>query len=55
MDKNSIKSRFSNWLDRMGETSYFVNIDPLNLTNLSNPPLRYETKYSTRPDKNDFE
>jgi hypothetical protein len=55
MDKDSKKSRLFSWLDRMGEVSYFSNIDPLNLTNLSNPPLNYETKYSTRPDKNDFE
>lgn len=55
MDKDSKKSRLFSWLDRMGEVSYFLSIDSLNLTNLSNPPLNYETKYSTRPDKNDFE
>ena len=55
MDKNFRKSRLSSWLDRIGQVTYFVNINPLNLTNLSNPPLNYETKYSTRPDKNDFE
>jgi hypothetical protein len=55
MDKPIKKSKFFGWFDRIGEAADFVNVDHLNLTNLSKPPLDYETKYSTRPDKNDFE
>lgn len=55
MDKDSKKSRFLEWFDRIGEAADFVNVDHLNLTNLSKPPLNYETKYSTRPDRDDFE
>ncbi len=55
MDKHSKKSKLFQWFDRLGEASGYVNIDYLNLTSLSKPPLAYETKYSTRPDKNDFE
>ncbi|MCM0649268.1 hypothetical protein NBE98_12890 [Clostridium swellfunianum] len=54
MNKNAKTSRFFSWLDRVGEAADFVSIDHLNLTNLSRPPLDYETKYSTRPDKNDY-
>jgi hypothetical protein len=55
MNKNSQKPRFFSFLDRIGEAADFVNTDHLNLSNLSKPPLDYESKYSTMPNKNDFQ
>jgi hypothetical protein len=55
MEKDSKKSRFFSWFGRIGEAADSVNMEHLNLTNLSRPPLDYESKYSTRPDRNDFE
>ena len=54
MDKNSKKSRFLSFFDKLGKAAYFTNTDYLNFTNLSRPPLDFETKYSTRDDTDTF-
>ena len=54
MDKNSKKSRFLSFFDKFGETDGYIHTDYLNFTNLSRPPLDFETKYSTRDDTDTF-
>lgn len=49
------KHKFLDFLNRIGEAADFVNTDYLNLTNLSKPPLNFESKYNTGWDKNDFD
>jgi hypothetical protein len=55
MNKNSDKSRLLSLFDRIGEAADFVNVDHLNLTNLSKPPIKDISKYSTKSDGSDYE
>lgn len=51
MDKNTVKNKFFGLFDRIGEAADFVNVDHLNLSNLSKPPIKDIFNYSTQEDR----
>lgn len=53
MDRKTLKSKFTEFLDKIGEASYYSNGYYTDIHNYYDFPIKDVSKYSTKDDKKD--